>query len=124
MMSPWLSRAMAEAASKRDPNDDIIDLAAACQFDPDAWSRMAWDWGHGQLAEYQGPRAWQSDINRVIRDHLADPATRYEPLQISVASGHGIGKSAEMGMLSNWAMSCFDDAKVLMTANTEPQLRT
>lgn len=115
---------MASAATKRDPNDDIIELAAACQFDPDTWSRMAWDWGHGQLAEYDGPRSWQTDINRVIRDHLADPATRYEPLQISVASGHGIGKSAEMGMLSNWAMSCFDDAKVLMTANTEPQLRT
>lgn len=115
---------MAEAASKRDPNDDIIELAASCQFDPDTWSRMAWDWGHGQLSDYQGPRAWQTDINRVIRDHLADPATRYEPLQISVASGHGIGKSAEMGMLSNWAMSCWDDAKVLMTANTEPQLRT
>lgn len=115
---------MASASTKRDPNDDIIELAAACQFDPDTWSRMAWDWGHGQLAEYDGPRSWQQDINRVIRDHLAVPATRYEPLQISVASGHGIGKSAEMGMLSNWAMSCWDDAKVLMTANTEPQLRT
>lgn len=122
---------MASAASKRpglghnrDPNDDIIELAAQCQFDPDVWSRLAWDWGHGALAEYDGPRAWQQDINRVIRDHLADPKTRFEPLQISVASGHGIGKSAEMGMLSNWAMSCWDDAKVLMTANTEPQLRT
>ncbi|KYK44538.1 terminase [Bradyrhizobium liaoningense] len=122
---------MASAASKRpgvghnrDPNDDIIELAAECQFDPDRWSQLAWDWGHGPLAEYDGPRAWQQDINRVIRDHLADPKTRFEPLQISVASGHGIGKSAEMGMLSNWAMSCWDDAKVLMTANTEPQLRT
>lgn len=116
---------MAQAQTKpADPNDAIIEMAVACQFDPDAWSRLAWDWGHGPLADYKGPRAWQCDINRVIRDHLASPKTRYEPLQISVASGHGIGKSAEMGMLSNWAMSCWDDAKVLMTANTEPQLRT
>lgn len=111
-------------ASKRDHNDDIIELAAECQYDPDAWSLVAWDWGEGALSDVSGPRAWQRDINRIIRDHLSDPATRYEPLQIAVASGHGIGKSAEMGMLSNWAMSCFDDAKVLITANTEPQLRT
>jgi len=110
--------------SKRDHNDDIIELAADCQYDPDAWSRLAWDWGVGPLAEVTGPRAWQADINRIIRDHLANPATRYNPLQIAVASGHGIGKSAQMGMLSNWAMSCWDDAKVLETANTEPQLRT
>lgn len=108
----------------RDPNDDIIELAAECRFDPVRWSRVAWDWGFGELSKHQGPRAWQDDINAIIRDHLADLETRYEPLQISVASGHGIGKSAEMGMLSNWAMSCWADAKVLTTANTETQLRT
>jgi len=115
---------MAAANNRRDPNDAIIDLAASCRFDPDRWGRVAWDWGHGELDEYDGPREWQADINRIIRDHLANPETRYEPLQIAVASGHGIGKSAEMGMLANWAMSCFDRAKVVITANTETQLRT
>lgn len=108
----------------RDPNDDIIELAASCQYDPDRWARAAWDWGEGDLADYDGPREWQSDINCVIRDHLSDPATRYQPLQIAVASGHGIGKSAEMGMISNWALSCWDDAKIVTTANTDGQLRT
>lgn len=120
---------MAESASKRsaekpDPNDAIIELAASCRFNPKRWSRVAWDWGQGELSKHNGPRAWQDDINGIITDHLSDPATRYEPLQISVASGHGIGKSAEMGMLSNWAMSCFADAKIVTTANTEGQLRT
>lgn len=110
--------------AKTDPNDPIIELAASCQFDPDRWSVMAWDWGHGELEEYEGPREWQRDINRTIRDHLADPETRYQPLQIAVASGHGIGKSAQMGMIANWAMSCFAHAKVMITANTETQLRT
>lgn len=109
---------------RNDINDDIIDLAIECQFDPCRWSHLAWDWGHGGLADYDGPREWQEDINTIIRDHLANPATRYQPLQISVASGHGIGKSAEMGMLSNWAMSCWDDARIVTTANTEGQLRT
>lgn len=112
------------ALRNRDPEDDIIDMAAECQFDPDAWSDVAWDWGHGELEDYDGPREWQRDINRVIRDHLSNPETRFQPLQISVASGHGIGKSAEMGMISNWAMSCWDDAKIVTTANTLGQLST
>lgn len=109
---------------KRDINDEIIDLALSCRFSPKRWSRVAWDWGHGELSDYDGPRDWQDDINGIIEQHLADPETRYQPLQVSVASGHGIGKSAEMGMLSNWAMSCFPDAKIVTTANTEGQLRT
>lgn len=107
-----------------DPNDAIIAKAAACRYDPLAWSLFAWDWGHGALEAYDGPREWQADIFRVIRDHLANPETRFEPLQIAVASGHGIGKSASMGMLSNWAMSCYADAKIVTTANTDGQLRT
>ena len=107
-----------------DPNDAIIELAAACRFSPKRWSRLAWDWGMGELKDYDGPRPWQDEINELIGAHLSDPATRYQPLQIAVASGHGIGKSAEMGMLSNWAMSCFADCKIVTTANTEGQLRT
>jgi hypothetical protein len=108
----------------RDPNDDLIDLALSCRFDPDRWSTVAWDWGVGALEDVDAPREWQADINRVIRDHLSDPSKRYQPLQIAVASGHGIGKSAEMGMLSNWALSCWPDAKIVTTANTDGQLRT
>lgn len=102
----------------------IADAVAAHEYDPDAWARFAFDWGHGDLKGVDGPREWQTDINNIIRDHLADPATRYQPLQIAVASGHGIGKSAEMGMISNWAMSCFPDCRITTTANTEGQLRT
>ena len=115
---------MALRAARADPNDEIIRRAAACRYDPLAWAEFAWDWGHGDLADHDGPREWQADIFRVIRDHLANPETRFEPLQIAVASGHGIGKSASMGMLSNWAMSCYADAKLVTTANTDGQLRT
>ncbi|MBX5020411.1 terminase [Rhizobium lentis] len=109
------------------PNFDesaLIDLAASCRYSPKRWSRVAWDWGVGELSDYDGPRPWQDDINDIIGAHLANPETRYQPLRVSVASGHGIGKSAEMGMLSNWAMSCFADCKIVTTANTEGQLRT
>lgn len=40
------------------------------------------------------------------------------------ASGHGIGKSAFISMLINWGMSTCEDCKVVVTANTDNQLRT
>jgi len=109
--------------AKADPNDRIIELAASCHWDPERWADRAWDWGHGELAGEE-IRDWQRDIMRLISSHLASPETRYDPLQIAVASGHGIGKSAGMGMLSNWAMSCWTDAMIVTTANTAPQMQT
>ena len=110
--------------SRSDPNEDLIRLAAECRYDPDRWSIAAYDWGEGDLAAHSGPRQWQREINREIRDHLADPAKRFTPLRIAVASGHGIGKSAEMGMLSNWAMSGWADCKIVVTANTRSHMQT
>jgi hypothetical protein len=104
--------------------DELIQLAAQCDTDPQRWALSAFDWGNGQLKAHAGPRAWQADINRIIGSHLQDPQTRYQPLKIAVASGHGIGKSAQLGMLVNWALSTCEDCKVVITANTETQLRT
>lgn len=105
-------------------DDQIIEMAAACQYDPLAWAHKAWDWGVGALEGHKGPRAWQADIMGVIRDHLMNSATRYQPLRIAVASGHGIGKSAGMSMIADWGMSCFGDAKIVVTANTDTQMKT
>lgn len=104
--------------------DRLIELAASCRYDPWKWMGAAFDWGYGALTKYGEPREWQDDIAQTITEHLQDPETRFQPLQIAVASGHGIGKSAEMGMLKTWAMSCFTNARVVTTANTMNQLRT
>ena len=106
-----------------DPQSSIIAMAAECRYNPLKWALYAWDWGHGPL-EGKAIRKWQARNMTKIRDALADPATRYQPIQIAIASGHGIGKTAFMGMLADWAMSCWDGAKVMITANTEKQLRT
>ena len=105
-------------------DDKIISKAIDCRFDPDAWARFAYDWGHGDLEKHKGPRNWQDEVNGAIREHLSNDETRFQPLQLAVASGHGIGKSAQMGMLSNWAMSCWPQCRIVTTANTENQLRT
>src|SRR5262245_52817189 len=112
-----------QQAKKPDPDALIFEAVGRHQFDPDGWALFAWDWGQGELAGLDGPREWQRDVFRLIRDHLTNPTTRFDPLQIAVASGHGIGKSAGMGMIANWAMSCFDDAKIVTTANTDKQLK-
>ena len=94
-------------------------------YDPLGYANFAFPWNEeGQLKDYPGPRKWQAETLDIIGKHLRDPKTRYDPLRIAVASGHGIGKSAEMGIISNWAMSCFVNARIVITANTEKQMLT
>ena len=107
-----------------DPEQELVELAAACTHDPVRWTQLAYDWGHGELADYDGPRVWQAEMLAEIRDHLQNPATRHQPLMVARASGHGIGKSAGIGMVVNWALSTCEDTKVVITANTDTQLRT
>lgn len=92
--------------------------------DPLAYALYAFPWGEGDLAGLAGPRRWQREVMAEIRDHLSDPARRFTPLRIVRASGHGIGKSALIAMLVKWALDTCPDTRVLVTANTEGQLRT
>lgn len=105
----------------------ISDLAAdigALTHDPLNHARYVYPWGSGELEKWPGPKVWQADVLDYIGAHLRNPATRYMPCQIAVASGHGIGKSALISMVSKWAMDTCPMTKVVVTANTEPQLRT
>lgn len=107
-----------------DASQELVELAAACTHDPLRWARLAYDWGMGELAGVIGPRKWQAEVMGDISVHLKNPETRHMPLMLSVASGHGIGKSACIGMIINWAMSTCEDCKIIVTANTDTQLRT
>lgn len=104
--------------------DLTVDAAGQFSLDPLGWSEAAFDWGMGDLAKHSGPRQWQREVMADIRDHLSNPETRFQPLMLAIASGHGIGKSALIGMVSNWAMSTCEMTRVVITANTETQLRT
>jgi hypothetical protein len=97
---------------------------AEYEHDPEGFALDCYRWGDGELKGYTGPRDWQRDILRTIGEHLQNPATRHQPLRIAVSSGHGIGKSALISMVTNWALSTCDDARAVVTANTENQLRT
>jgi hypothetical protein len=104
--------------------DEVIDQVMGYAADPLGFTRAMFPWGTGQLAEHSGPRVWQSEELAAIGEHLSNPATRFEPLRIAVASGHGIGKSAFMGFVSHWGLSTCVNTRIVITANTEGQLNT
>lgn len=107
-----------------DLEEQLLGEVAEVLDDPLAFTQRFYPWNKGDLEGSFGPRKWQAEVLAYIRDHVTNPATRYTPCRIAIASGHGIGKSAFMGMLANWAMSVCEDAKVMVTAGTGQQLST
>jgi len=101
----------------------LEDALAEYTHDPLGYACYAFPWHEeGELAEYSGPRRWQAETLEDIGSHLRH--NRFVPLLLAVASGHGIGKSALVGMIIDWAMSTCPDCRVAVTANTGDQLRT
>lgn len=103
---------------------DIARRIFACGHDPLRYAMLAFPWGQGELDGMTGPRLWQREVLEEIGTHLGNPETRHTPLRIARASGHGIGKSALIGMIVKWALDTMPDARVVVTANTESQLLT
>lgn len=110
--------------SAPDLEQQLVDDLYGFRYDPVACVRYSFPWGEGELEEFKGPRVWQAAQLAAIRDHLKDPKTRYVPYLESIASGHGIGKSAEVGFVIHWGLSCFEDCRIIVTANTGDQLAT
>jgi hypothetical protein len=100
--------------------NDLYDF----RFDPLGCVLYSFPWLDGELKEAHGPRSWQREQLQSLRDHLSNPATRFTPYLESISSGHGIGKSADVSFIIHWALSCWEDARVVVTANTGDQLAT
>lgn len=81
-------------------------------------------WGDGELATEKGPRKFQRKFLEQLGAHLQNPATRYKVFRKAFSSGHGIGKSALLSWVVWWALSTFEDTKVLIMAGTGDQLKT
>lgn len=104
----------------------LVDDIARFTHDPYGYVLYAFPWGEEgtDLAHAKGPRQWQAEDLQEIGAHLQNPETRHQPLMLARASGHGIGKSALISMITKWGMDTCEDCKVVVTANTENQLRT
>jgi len=95
--------------------------------DPYAYVMFAFPWGKEgtPLAKFKGPRKWQRKVLKTIARHIAEGKTIDIPklLRIARASGRGIGKSALVAWLVMWFLSTRIGSTVIISANTEDQLR-
>jgi hypothetical protein len=102
--------------------------SAKLRNDPEAWVMFVMPWGEKgtPLEKRTGPRRWQREVLRKIRDHVAANGTRdmYEVMRLAVASGRGIGKSALVSWLVLWMLSTRIGSSVIVSANSEAQLRS
>lgn len=99
-------------------------LALKCTNDPLLFVRKCFRWGKGPLENYEGPDKWQTEILTEIKRRLENGEDRTKAIQIAVASGHGIGKTAFVSWLILWAISTYPDMKGVVTAETKNQLTT
>src|SRR5208283_990798 len=99
------------------------DIGRYCR-DPLGYAMYTFPWhAQGDLADSAGPRQWQRDVLAQIGAHLQSGSWA-TPLQLAIASGHGIGKTALIAMVCKWAVDTCEDCRVVVTANTESQLMT
>lgn len=82
------------------------------------------------LEHHEGPRIWQRDYLNRRSDWISDQKERLRhgdlPMlwQHATASGRGPGKSALVSWLEHNSMTCRVGGTVIVTANTENQLKT
>jgi hypothetical protein len=100
----------------------LIEDIADFYLDPLGFVLYVFDWGSGDLKDHDGPDEWQAEQLKEIGDLLTENPDR--SIQEAIASGHGIGKSAETAWLILWAMSTRPNLNGIITANTTNQLTT
>lgn len=108
--------------------------SAKLRDDPEAFVMFVFPWQEKgtPLEKRTGPRRWQRDILRRIKTHIEQNTERgrdplegmFEVLRLAVASGRGIGKSALVSWLVLWMLSTRIGASVIVSANSEAQLRS
>lgn len=104
-------------------DEKLLLWLAEVSNDPLAFTMGAYPWGEPGtvLEKFEGPDTWAIELMNQVRDGLID---LNQAIQIAVASGHGIGKSATIAQLVLWAFCTLPDTRGVVTANTETQLKT
>ena len=72
------------------------------------------------------PEKWQRQVLETIGNQLQENARldRWRSTQIATASGNTVGKTALLSWLILWGLMTFEDCLGVVTAGTEPQIRT
>lgn len=99
----------------------LADLLREVEDDPYLFVQSFYPWGVGDLVGSTGPEPWQRKVLEQIRDGLKSQSGA---IRIAVASGHGVGKSALIAWIMQWAFLTKVGTRGVATANTESQLKT
>ena len=100
--------------------------------DLEAFVMFVYPWGKKgtPLEDEKGPRSWQREDLQEITEHIRNQKLRVSQGLLPVmwkkatTSGRGPGKSAEVAWLTDWMISCRIGSTTIITANTEPQLKS
>lgn len=112
------------SVQKHEVDREILDTLGSFVHDPLGFVMWAYPWGEPgtSLEDEDGPDVWQRAQLAAIGEALrGDP---HMPIFDLTASGHGIGKSAEVCWVNHWALMTAPNTRGVITANTETQLRT
>jgi hypothetical protein len=100
----------------------------AIKDNPLAFVMFCYPWGQKgtPLENFSGPRKWQREVLLDIAKHIKQNQGKvdFDVLREAVASGRGIGKSALVSWLVLWMMTTRIGATVIVSANSESQLRS
>lgn len=102
---------------------DVAEWLVEVRDDPLEFVLGAFPWGEpgSQLEAFDGPMPWARALMERVRLGLLNAN---DAIREAVASGHGIAKSTTVSQLILWAYTTFPDCRGVVTANTEPQLKT
>jgi len=111
---------------------DQLQLAkdiSAYRDDPWGFVLYAYPWGKEgtALADHTKPDVWQEGVLKKIRDAISSTSSNKDvkaAIREAVKSGHGVGKSAVVSWLVQWFSSCRPHPQIVVTANTQNQLKT
>lgn len=113
-------------------SSDLQKDIASFYADPLGYVMYALPWGQKgkRLEKETGPDDWQIDILNTLKHEITrreqaseeELKTIQSVIQIAVASGHGIGKTALVSWIILWFMSTRMDPQVVVTASTQAQL--
>lgn len=125
---------MAQQVAKIAPDVEkrLNELIARFRYDAHGFVMAAFPWGvpGTNLAKKSGPEPWQARLLHAVSAHAIENAYRkaigldYKVFRSTVASGHGVGKSALVAWIILWIMSTRMDTRGVVTANTANQLQT
>jgi len=120
----------------------LVEKIASFRHDPLGFIQFAFPWGEAgtSVEKMVGPTKWQADalidVAQIFADptpqmgHNGGPALEPDPWRqvrgkgrFATASGKGIGKSCVVSWLVLWGLATFPQARIRLTAGTEPQLR-